>query len=116
VCDTSRTIGFESGIASDIADSSFLVNYFSSGGSYEYDDGAFVLMSSGENMSSFDINADRITRIYWKVGGPETKWSDLLFDWHDYDGDGLWTPGIDLLDNWQEPEDIPMWTFMVVEE
>lgn len=116
VSDTSRTMGFESGIGTDIADSSFMVDYFSSGGSYYYDDGAFVLMASGENMPAFDINADATTTIYWKGGGPETKWTDMTFDWHDYNGDGLWTPGIDMLNNFEEPEGIPMWTFMVVEE
>ncbi len=116
ISDTSLTMGFETGISTDMVDSSFFIDYFSSGGSFYYDDGAFVLMAAGENMPSFNINAGRTTYIYWKGGGPETKWSDITFDWHDYDGNGLWTPGIDILNNFEEPNNIPMWTFMVVEE
>ncbi len=117
VSDTTQKIVMASSLGEgDVGDSSFVINYFSSNGSFIHTGGGFELMAAGENMPTFTINADRITWIYWKGGGPESEWTDFTFRWHDYDGNGLWTPGIDVANNFEGPEDIPMWTFMVVEE
>ena len=117
VSDTTQRIEMASSLGEgDFGDTSLVINYFSSNGSFRADGGIFELMSTGENMPAFQINADRTTRIYWKGGGPESKWTDFTFQWHDYDGNGLWTPGIDLANNFDGPPDTPMWTFMVVEE
>ena len=117
VSDTTQKIEMASSLTEgDFGDTSLVINYFSSNGSFMSSDGTFELMSTGENMPSFTIHADKTTWIYWKGGGYESEWTDFTFQWHDYDGNGLWTPGIDLVNNFEGPEDIPMWTFMVVEE
>ena len=115
--DTTKTFAFESSLSEgDFPDTTLLINYFSQGGSFYTNNGYFVSMSEGENMPTFNINADVTTTIYWKGGGEDTKWTDISFEWHDFNMDSVWTPGIDLLNNFEEPDGIPMWTFMVVEE
>lgn len=117
VSDTTRKIDMSSSLTEgDFGDTSLVINYFSSNGSFMAFNGIFDLMAAGENMPSFNINADKTTWIYWKGGGPESEWTDFTFQWHDYDGNGIWSPGIDLVNNFTGPEDVPMWTFMVVEE
>lgn len=117
VADTGSVVLMASSISEGgLPDSSFIVNYFSSEGSFVHTDNGFQLMSVGENVDPFRINADRVTTLYWKGGGPEYHWTDVTFQWHDIDEDSAWTPGIDLCNNFEGPADMPMWTLMVVEE
>jgi len=117
VADTSNIVIMPGSISEGgTADSSFVINYFSSEGSFSHTENGFQLGSSGENVATFHINAGRVTTVYWKGGGPETVWTDFTFQWHDMDEDSAWTPGVDYVNNFQGPADTPMWTFMVVEE
>ncbi len=98
-------------------DTSLIMNYFSSQGSFNVDSsGVLHLMSPGETFSPFSIVANRTTTIYWKGGAAdvEYKLSDFTFDWYDNDGDSAWTPGIDAAVNYDGPADTPMWSFVVV--
>lgn len=117
VADTSSMVLMASSLTEGgLPDSSFVVSYFSSEGSFFHTDSGFQLMSAGENIAGFRINADRVTTVYWMGGGPEYHWTDVTFQWHDMDEDSAWTPGVDLCNNFEGPADMPMWTFMVVEE
>ncbi|MDZ7796724.1 MAG: hypothetical protein U5N56_06645 [Candidatus Marinimicrobia bacterium] len=117
VADTSSIVLMASSITEGAApDSSFVINYFSSEGSFVHTDNGFQLMSAGENVATFRINADRVTTVYWKGGGPGYHWTDVTFQWHDVDEDSAWTPGVDFCNNFEGPANMPMWTFMVVEE
>jgi len=117
VNDTSNVVLMPSSLSeSGSGDSSFVINYFAAGGSYFHTDEGFRLMSEGENLQGFSINTNRITRLYWLLGGLNSTWTDFTFSWHDNDGDSLWTPGTDHVDNFQGPADVPMWTFVAVEE
>ncbi|MDD3716191.1 MAG: hypothetical protein PHT46_03700 [Candidatus Marinimicrobia bacterium] len=115
--DTANVVLMPSSLGeSDSGDSSFVINYFSAKGSFMHSDAGFELMSSGENIQGFRINAGRTTTLYWMGGSPDATWSDFTFTWHDMDEDSLWSPGVDFVNNFEGPEGVPMWTFMAIEE
>lgn len=98
-------------------DTTLIVNYFSSSGSYSEDStGLLYLMAEGENFQPFTLYAGETSTMYWKGGGPQSVWTDFTFQWHDNDGDSAWTPSVDYVNNFTGPEDVPMWSFLVVRE
>ncbi|MDD3094736.1 MAG: hypothetical protein WC372_04035 [Candidatus Neomarinimicrobiota bacterium] len=117
VDDTTKIVEMPSSLSESAAsDSSLVLNYFSHNGSFIHNDEGFQLMSAAESIAPFSVNAGRRTTIYWKGGAEDSKWTDFTFQWHDLDGDSLWTTGLDYVNNFEGPEDVPMWTFIIVEE
>jgi hypothetical protein len=118
VSDTSLMVDMAGSLnEGDTSDMSLLIQYFSPDGSFYADSLGYArLMAAGESFASFELNAGHTSTIYWKGGGPESVWTDFTFQWHDYDGDGAWTPTVDLVNNFDGPEDVPMWSFLIVEE
>jgi hypothetical protein len=101
----------------DTSDTSSIINYFSPNGSFAEDSsGQIYPMAEGESFQPFTLRAGYTTTIYWKGGGPESVWTDFTFQWHDNDNDSAWTPTVDYVNNFEGPEDVPMWSFLIVEE
>ena len=121
--DTSTMVEIACSLTDDNAgDDTQLINYFSARGSFSADsvdsaDG-WVLQSGspGETFQEFQITADQTTTIYWMIGDTTTHWTDFTFIWDDLDGNLAWTPGVDSTREYDGPPDVPMWSFLVVEE
>ncbi|MEA2077168.1 MAG: hypothetical protein U9O95_04035 [Candidatus Marinimicrobia bacterium] len=115
--DTSRTVEMASSLTEgDAGDTTEVINYFSPGGSYYTHNDTFNLMSEGESFQEFNINAGQTTTIYWMIGDTTVQWTEYGFTWVDVDNNLAWTPGVDSTKNYWGPPNIPMWSFLVVEE
>jgi hypothetical protein len=118
VSDTSTVVEMASNLSEGSSgDTNLVVNYFSERGSFSGPAGGiFHLMSRGETFQEFQIIADQTTTIYWMIGDTTTHWTDFTFIWADVDGNLAWTPGVDNTREHDGPPDVPMWSFLVVEE
>jgi len=116
--DTSLVVEMATSLINDnVGDDSLIINYFSSEGSFSGPAGGiFQPGSRGESFQEFQITADQTTTIYWMIGDTTTSWTDFSFSWGDLDENLAWTPGVDSTCQYDGPEDVPMWSFLVVEE
>lgn len=92
------------------------VNYFSANGSHRLEGNHFVLESSGERVTGFDIRAGEVTQLYWKLGD-ERPWnsSRCTYEWDDTNNNGTWDDGVDAL-NEISCDANSMWIFVTVYE
>ncbi|MDO9512385.1 MAG: hypothetical protein Q7J34_11545 [Bacteroidales bacterium] len=91
-------------------------SFFSTGGNYKINEnGKFYLTSSGEKVGGFEIQENKIAKVYWKLGGTSNiPITACTFDWVDVNNNGVWDCGTDRTDNFNCPPGVDvMWGFIV---
>lgn len=82
-------------------------NYFYNGGGYYTDSLGHFQYGNAESVGSFDITENGTTNLNWRI-------NLIHLNWIDVDSNGVWTTGIDNLDNWETPPGITtMFDFIV---
>jgi hypothetical protein len=82
-------------------------NYFYNGGSYYLDTIGHFQYGNAESVGSFQIESNKTTSLNWRM-------NLIHLDWIDVDSNGVWTSGVDKLDNWQTASGITtMFDFIV---
>jgi hypothetical protein len=87
-------------------------NYFSDAGNHSLnDDGLFFLVTEGERIGGFTIEAGRISRVSWRMGAGVTEpCLNLLID---ENGNRMWDCGTDRIEFVCPPELEYMWDFVI---